>query len=66
MRHLYNEDFSDFESSVKQQENKIESNQGDLSSDLKSINETKVELSVRAADEDQTKSPEDLVQSISS
>ena len=65
MRHLYNEDFSDFESTIKQQENKIESNQGDLSSDLKSINETKVELSVTAADEDQTKSPEDLVQSIS-
>ena len=72
MRHLYNEDFSDFENTIKQHEDRIDSNQGDLSSNLKSVNETKagsnehkLELAARAVDEDQTKSPEDLIQSIS-
>ena len=72
MRHLYNEDFSDFENAIKQQEDNINSNQGakDKNSERKCINErhgSSNDLNAEAnrADEDQTKSPEDLIQSLS-
>ena len=72
MRHLYNEDFSDFENAIKQQEDNINSNQGakDKNSERKCINErhgSSNDLNAEAnrADEDQTKSPEDLIQSFS-
>ena len=69
MRHLYNEDFSDFENAaitIKQQEDKTNSNQGekDKNSKMKSVNESLNDQKAEA-NEDQTKSPEDLIQSFS-
>ena len=69
MRHLYNEDFSDFENAVvtiKQQEANTNSNQGekDKNSEMKSLNESLNDQKAEA-NEDQTKSPEDLIQSFS-
>ena len=69
MRHLYNEDFSDFENAVvtiKQQEDNTNSNQGekDKNSEMKSLNESLNDQKAEA-NEDQTKSPEDLIQSFS-
>ena len=69
MRHLYNEDFSDFENAVvtiKQQEDNTKSNQGekDKNSEMKSLNE-RLNDQKAEANEDQTKSPEDLIQSFS-
>lgn len=69
MRHLYNEDFSDFENAsinIKQQEDNTKSNQGekDKNSEIKSVNEILNDQKAEA-NEDQTKSPEDLIQSFS-
>ena len=69
MRHLYNEDFSDFENAVvtiKQREDNTNSNQGekDKNSEMKSLNESLNDQKAEA-NEDQTKSPEDLIQSFS-
>ena len=69
MRHLYNEDFSDFENAsitIKQQEDNTKSNQGekDKNSEMKSVNESLNDQKAEA-NEDQTKSPEDLIQSFS-
>ena len=66
MRHLYNEDYSDFENAIKQQEDNTNSNQGekDKNSEMKSLNESLNDQKAEA-NEDQTKSPEDLIQSFS-
>ena len=66
MRHLYNEDFSDFENAIKHQEDNTNSNQGekDKNSEMKSLNESLNDQKAEA-NEDQTKSPEDLIQSFS-